>query len=594
MVQEQTTATAPPARRVTLKVVTLPEAVTVSNLAQRIRVDSIQMVKQLMRMGVFANVTQVIDFDTASGALRAFGYSARRASESAKSAAGTVAEEDDTQLMPRSPVVTILGHVDHGKTTLLDAIRKTNVVAREAGGITQHIGAYQVEYNSHSITFLDTPGHQAFTAMRARGAQVTDIAVLVVAADDGVMPQTVEAIDHIKAAGVPIVVAINKIDMPNADGDRVKRQLSEQELVVEEWGGEVIAVAVSAKQQTGIEELLESIVVVSEVSELKANPDRPAVGVVIEAKMDKSRGPMATVLVQVGTLKLGDNIVVGSSSGRVKALVSDTGRRIKSAGPSTPVEVLGLNTLPAAGDRLAAVPDERTAREQAAEQQRAAQASRTHGTTLEEFRTRLATGQAKEMNLILKTDVQGSIDAIRTALEQLSSEESRVRVIHAATGSINESDVMLAVASQAVIIGFNSRPEPGARRLAEQDEVEIRYYDIIYRLTDDIQAALAGMLEPVTQDVVEGQLEVRAVFSMGKTRMSAGCYVRDGQINRTSTVRVMRNGKVLFDGAVSSLRRFKDDVRQVQAGYECGVALEGFDAYEVGDLVEAHRQQRVG
>ena len=594
MVEERTLAPTTATRRVTLKVVTIPEAITVSNLAQRIHADSVQMVKQLMRMGVFANVTQVIDFDTAAAAVRAFGYSARRAAETARAASGAVAEEHEGQLKPRPPVVTILGHVDHGKTTLLDAVRNSNVVGREAGGITQHIGAYQVEYDGRPITFLDTPGHQAFTAMRARGAQVTDIAVLVVAADDGVMPQTVEAIDHIKAAGVPIVVAINKMDMPDADAERVKRQLSEHELVVEEWGGDVVAVAVSAREQTGIEDLLESIVVVAEVSELKANPDRPAVGVVIEAKVDKGRGPVATILVQTGTLKVGDNVAVGASWGRVKALMSGTGRRTKNAGPSEPVEVLGINGLPSAGDRLDARENEHAAREQATGQQRTNEASRARGLTLEAFGARLNTGQAKEMNLVLKTDVQGSIDAIKTALEQLSSEERRVRIIHAATGSINESDVTLAVASQAVIIGFNSRPEPGARRLAEQDEVEVRFYDIIYRLTDDIQAALEGMLKPTIQDVVEGQLEVRAVFPLGKNRVSAGCYVVEGQITRSSVARLLRNGKVLFDGPVNSLRRFKDDVRQVQAGYECGVALENFNDFSVGDVIEAHRQQRAG
>jgi translation initiation factor IF-2 len=594
MTEEQSTAQATQTRRVTLKVVTLPEAITVGNLAQRIHSEPILVVKQLMRMNVFANVTQVIDFDTAAVALRAFGYSARKATETAKAVAGAVAEEDASLLKPRPPVVTILGHVDHGKTTLLDAIRRTNVVAREAGGITQHIGAYQVDYNGHPITFLDTPGHQAFTAMRARGAQVTDVAVLVVAADDGVMPQTEEAIDHIKAAGVPIIVAINKMDAPGADAERVKRQLSEHQLVVEEWGGEVIAVPVSAKQRTGIEDLLESILVVTEVAELKANPDRPAMGVVIEAEMDKSRGPVTRVLVQTGTLKVGDNLVVGTSWGRVKALTSDTGRRLKSAGPATPVEVLGISVLPAAGDRFIAAADEHAARELAAEHQRSAQASRAHGVTLEDFRARAATAGVKEMNLILKTDVQGSIGAIQTALDQLASGESRVRVIHAATGSINESDVMLAVASQAVIIGFNARPEPGARRLADQDGVDIRYYDIIYRLTDDIQAALAGMLEVVAKDVVEGRLEVRAVYPLGKTRASAGCYVTEGQIARGAMARVMRGGKQVFDGPIASLRRFKDDVRQVAAGYECGVTLDGFNDYVVGDTIEAHRQQRAG
>ena len=592
--EEQGSTQATQTRKVTLKVLTVPEAIPVGVLADRIQVEPVQVIKQLMRIGVFANINQVIDFATASTILRTFGYSAKETQEVAATKSGAVTEEDEAQLPERPPIVTILGHVDHGKTTLLDAIRKTNVVDQEAGGITQHIGAYQVEHNGHTITFLDTPGHEAFTAMRARGAQVTDVAILVVAADDGVMPQTAEAIDHIKAAGVPIVVAINKMDVPDADPEKVKRQLSEHELVVEDWGGDVIAVPVSAKQGTGVDDLLESLLVVTEVAELKANPDREAVGVVVESRMDKSRGPTATVLVQTGTLHVGDNVVVGTTRGRVKALVSDIGRRVKSAGPSMPVEVLGISELPAAGDGLVAVLDERTARELATENQRAAQAARGHGLTLEEFHSRASTGQAKEMNLILKTDVQGSIDAVRTALEQLSSEETRVRLIHAATGSITESDVMLAVASDAIIIGFNVRAEPGARRQADQDSVEIRQYEIIYRLTEDIEAALAGLLEPVIQDVVEGRLEVRAVFSLRKSRTSAGCYVLDGQLSRSSTARVLRNGQQLFDGPVFSLRRFKDDVRQVTAGYECGIALDGFNDYEVGDIIEAHRQQRAG
>jgi translation initiation factor IF-2 len=592
--EEQGSTQATQTRKVILKVLTVPEAIPVGVLADRIQVEPVQVIKQLMRIGVFANINQIIDFDTASTVLRTFGYSAKETQESAATKSGAVAEEDEAQLQERPPIVTILGHVDHGKTTLLDTIRKTNVVDQEAGGITQHIGAYQVEHNGHTITFLDTPGHEAFTAMRARGAQVTDVAILVVAADDGVMPQTAEAIDHIKAAGVPIVVAINKIDMPNADPERVKRQLTEHELVVEDWGGDVIAVPVSAKQGIGVDDLLESLLVVTEVAELKANPDREAVGVVVESRMDKSRGPTATVLVQTGTLHVGDNVVVGTTRGRVKALVNDIGRRVKSAGPSMPVEVLGISELPVAGDGIVAVRDERTARELAAENQRAAQASRGHGLTLEEFHSRATTGQAKEMNLILKTDVQGSIDAVRTALEQLSNEAARVRLIHTAPGSITESDVMLAVASDAVIIGFNVRAEPGARRQADQDGVEIRQYEIIYRLTEDIEAALAGLLEPVIHDVVEGRLEVRALFSLGKTRTSAGCYVLDGQLSRSSTARVLRNGEQLFDGSVISLRRFKDDVRQVTAGYECGIALDGFNDYEVGDVIEAHRQQRAG
>jgi translation initiation factor IF-2 len=587
---EQEAAEASQTRRVTLRVLNLPEAIPIGAFAERMNLEAVQVIKQLMRSGIFASVNQIIDFDTALPVARAFGFAARKAEDSKIAATSEVAE-DPAQLEPRPPVVTILGHVDHGKTTLLDTIRKANVAAKETGGITQNIGAYQVEYKSHPITFLDTPGHEAFTAMRARGAQVTDIAVLVVAADDGVMPQTAEAINHIKAAGVPIVVAINKIDMPAADPERVKRQLSEHELVVEDWGGDVISIPVSAKVGSGIDDLLESILLVAEVGEFKANPHREAVGIVVEAQMDKNRGPLATVLVKTGTLKVGDNVVVGSTRGRVKALVNDQGRRVQAAAPSMPVEVLGISDLPGAGDSLMVVADERTGKDIVAQRQREAQLSRRHTATLEEMSAGVATGDIKEMNLVLKTGVQGSIDAVRSALEQLTSKQARVRIIHAASGSINESDVMLAEASSAVIVGFDVRIEPGAQRLADQDDVEIRHYDIIYRLTEEVERALAGLLEPVVRDVVEGKLEVRAVFSLTKTRQSAGCIVLEGRLGRNSTARVLRDGTVLFDGPVTSLRRFKDDVREVTSGYECGLALDGFSDYQVGDIIEAHRVQ---
>ncbi len=593
MVDQQTHGQATATRRVTLRALPLGEAVTVGTLAQRMNVEAVQVIKQLMRAGVFANINQVIDFDTAAVVARTFGYAARKVEE-ASSTAGAVAEEDSAHLIERPPVVTILGHVDHGKTTLLDAIRKTNVVAKEAGGITQHIGAYQAVHEGHRITFIDTPGHEAFTAMRARGAQVTDIAVLVVAADDGVMPQTVEAIDHIKAAKVPIVVAINKIDLPDADPEKVRRQLSEHDLLVEKWGGDVIDVEVSAKARLGLDDLLESILLVAELAELKANPDRAGVGVVVEAKLDKARGPVATVLVQTGTLRVGDYFVVGPARGRVKALADEAGRRVKSAGPSTPVEVLGMNDLPGAGDRLVVVADEKTARDTVAERQRREEMQRARGSTLEELGSRISAGQTKELNLVLKTDVHGSIDAVKQALEQLSTPETQVRIIHAATGGITESDVLLAVASEAIIIGFNVRADQGAQRLADQDGVQIRHYNIIYRLTEDIEAALKGMLEPSYQDVVEGKLEVRAVFSLGRGRKSAGCYVTDGKASRGAMARVLRGGKELFDGHIASLRRFKDDVREVATGYECGLAVEGFGDFEVGDLIEVHREQKVG
>ena len=591
MVEEpQRSATA--TRRVTLRALPIGEAIAVGVLAERMRVEPVQVIKQLMRGGVFASINQIIDFDTAAGVARVFGYAARKVEDSVSAAGGGVAEDESADLETRPAVVTVLGHVDHGKTTLLDAIRRTNVVAREAGGITQHIGAYQVVHNGTPVTFIDTPGHEAFTAMRARGAQVTDIAVLVVAADDGVMPQTVEAIDHIKAAEVPIIVAINKMDSANADPERVRRQLSEHEFVVEKWGGDVIDVEVSAKAGDGIPDLLESIELVAEVAELKANPKRPGVGVVVEAELDRNRGVLARILVQTGTLRVGDHIVVGSTRGRVKALVNAEGKRTHNAGPSMPVEVLGLSELPGAGDRLVVVPDEKTARATVAERLRREDLNRVRGATLEEMGARISSGQTKELRLILKTDVQGSIAAVRQALERLSTPETQIRLIHSGTGAVTESDVMLAVASDAIVIGFNVRPDQGAQRLADQDNVQIRRYDIIYRLTEDVEKALHGLLEPTIQDVTEGTAEVRAVFSLGRNRKSAGCYVTDGKLTRGARGRVIRDGETVFDGAIAGLRRFKDDVREVATGYECGVSLEGFNDFQEGDIIEAHRQQR--
>ena len=586
--QRSATAT----RRVTLRALPIGEAIAVGVLAERMRVEPVQVIKQLMRGGVFASINQIIDFDTAAGVARVFGYAARKVEDSVSAAGGGVAEDESADLETRPAVVTVLGHVDHGKTTLLDAIRRTNVVAREAGGITQHIGAYQVVHNGTPVTFIDTPGHEAFTAMRARGAQVTDIAVLVVAADDGVMPQTVEAIDHIKAAEVPIIVAINKMDTADADPERVRRQLSEHEFVVEKWGGDVIDVEVSAKASQGIDDLLESIELVAEVAELKANPKRPGVGVVVEAELDRNRGVLARVLVQTGTLRVGDHIVVGSTRGRVKALVNAEGKRTHNAGPSMPVEVLGLSELPGAGDRLVVVPDEKTARATVAERLRREDLNRARGATLEEMGARISSGQTKELRLILKTDVQGSVAAVRQALEQLSTSETQIRLIHTGTGAITESDVLLAVASDAIIIGFNVRPDQGAQRLADQDNVQIRRYDIIYRLTEDVEKALHGLLEPTIQDVTEGTAEVRAVFSLGRSRKSAGCYVTDGKLTRGARGRVIRGGEAIFDGPIAGLRRFKDDVREVATGYECGVSLEGFNDFEEGDIIESHRQQR--
>ena len=593
MVEQPEESQATATRKVTLRALRLGDAITVGTLAERMQVDPVLIIKQLMRTGVFASINQVVDYDTAAAIARPFGYVARRAADAVSVAAGAVAEDESADLSPRPPVVTILGHVDHGKTTLLDTIRSSDLVSAEAGGITQHIGAYQVDRNDFPITFIDTPGHEAFTAMRARGTQVTDIAVLVVAADDGVMPQTVEAIDHIKAAGVPIIVAINKMDSPKADAEKVRRQLSEKDLVVEKWGGDVVDVEVSAKTGDGVDDLLEAIQLVAEVAELKADPNRPGVGVVVEARRDKSRGTLATVLVQTGSLHVGDYIVVGNTRGRVKALVNNEGRRVKIAGPSMPIEVLGISDLPGAGDRLVVVPNEKTARETVNERQRREDA-RGRGATLEEVGSRISSGEIKQMNLVLKTDVQGSIEAVRQSLEQLSTPDVQVRIIHAAAGSITESDVLLAVASSAVVVGFNVGPEPGARRQADQDGVQIRRYDIIYRLSEDIQKALTGMLEPTFEDITEATLEIRAVFSLGRRAKSAGCFVTSGKVTRGGKARVIRDSKEIYDGAIAGLRRFKDDVREVAEGYECGLTIEGFTDYQVGDVVEVHRQQQVG
>ncbi len=581
----------PTTRRVVLKALPLPDAITVAALAERMGVDPVTLMKQLMRGGTFASINDAIDYETAAVAVRPFGFSARKQEEAARKASSSalaeMSETDEESLVVRPPIVTVLGHVDHGKTSLLDAIHKTDVAAGEAGGITQHIGAYQVEYEGSPITFIDTPGHEAFTAMRARGAQVTDIAVLVVAADDGVMPQTAEAIDHIRAADVPMLVAINKSDLPDANPERIRRQLSEREVLVEKWGGDVLDVEVSAKTGDGIDDLLASIQLLAELAELRANPDRAAMGVVIEAKMDKSRGPLATVLVQTGTLRRSDMLVAGAAHGRVKALIDYRGQRTEKALPSMPVEVLGMSELPEAGDRVVVVSGERAAREVTQERQRLADERRA--VTLQDLGGR-STG-ATDLPLVLKTDVSGSVDAVRKSLEGLKEGDAQVRIIHAAAGAVTENDVLLANASHAVIIGFNARIEPGAKMLADQGQAEIRNYNIIYRLIEDVEAALRGLLEPTSQDVVEGQLEVRAVFDLSRGRRSAGGYVTDGHVTRGAMARVLRNGQVLFDGPIASLRRFKDDVRQVQSGYECGLTVNGFNEFEEGDIIEAHRIQ---
>jgi translation initiation factor IF-2 len=550
-----------------------------------------------------ASINQVIDFDTAAIVAHDLGFEPEPAvhaeiaiaPEAVEAVAPTEGEAGEN-LQPRPPVVTLMGHVDHGKTSLLDVIRESDVAGGEAGGMTQHIGAYQVKVKDQRITFLDTPGHEAFTAMRARGGRVADIAVLVVAADDGVMPQTVEAIDHAKAANVPIIVALNKIDLPQANQDRVKQQLAEHSLVLEEWGGDVICVPVSAKTKEGIENLLENILVVAEVSDLKADPDRPARGVVVEAGMDTNRGPIATVLVQRGTLHQGDIVVVGETFGRVKAMFNEHGRRIKSAEPSSPAKVLGLSAVPAAGEVFAAVPDERTARTIVTQRQRQREAAafrERRSLSLDTLFGEISAGKVKELNIILKTDVQGSVEPIRTSLERLSTSEVHVKIIHSGSGSITESDVLLALASKGIIIGFNTRPEPGALRLAEIEGVEINLYSIIYQLVEDVEKALKGLHEPVFKDVVDGHAEVRQVFKISRQGNVAGCYIRDGAVSRNSLVRVTRGSEIVAESDISSLRRFKDDVREVQAGYECGITLTNFDGFQEGDVLEFYHRERV-
>ena len=578
-----------------LRTVELPAAITVNDLATLLDVGPVEIIKELMRGGYMLTINDVVEHDIATIVARVFGYHATEVADSEEGAGslviGTEGEDPDA-LTERPPVVTILGHVDHGKTTLLDTIRRTNVVAGEAGGITQHIGAYQVEYNGSPITFLDTPGHAAFTAMRARGARVTDIAVLVVAADDGIMPQTVEAIDHARAADVPMMVAINKSDLPSADPDRVKRQLSENDLLVEEWGGDVIAVPLSALKGDGVDELLENLLVVAEVSELKANPDRSAKGIVVEARIDKSKGSVATLLVQTGTLSVGDSMVIGTVRGRVKALLTETGERIEAAGPSRPVEVLGLDSIPEAGEVFEIVEDEKVARRMVQDRQRQIDRDLASGPTLEDVHARIEAGDVKALNLIVKTDVQGTIEAVRTALDRLSSHETRLNLVHIASGSITESDVLLATASQAIVVGFNSPVEPGARTLANQNGVEIRFYDVIYHLTEDIERALEGMLEPVYDDVLDGRAMVRAVFDISRRGKVAGVYVSDGRIARDATIHVLRGGQELFAGRIASLKHFKDDVRSLATGFEGGVRLDGFADFLEGDILEAYRSER--
>ena len=585
-------------RRAQTRVLVLPETMSVQRLSELTDQNPIDVIKQLMRNGIMASMNQIIDFQMATLVTTAFGIHTTMAEPepavtAASAAAGARTAEDEASLTPRQPVVTILGHVDHGKTALLDTIRRTQVAEHEVGGITQHIGAYQAEFNDQRITFLDTPGHAAFTAIRARGAQVTDIAVLVVAADDGIMPQTVEALNHAKAAKIPIIVAINKMDLPGADPERVKRQLSEQDLLVEDWGGDIISSEVSAKTGDGIDALMENILLVAELAELKANPNKPASGTIIEARLDRKRGPTATLLVSEGTLKVGDYVAAGATWGRVRALTDERGQTIKEALPGTPAELLGFNSTPEAGDLLSAAPNERTARFKAEERQKSAtsQPGQSRALTLEEVVHQTA-GNVKELNLVLKADVKGSVEAVRGALEVLADGDIKVRVLHSGSGAITESDIMLASASSAIVIGFNIGAETSAERLALRLGVEIRHYNIIYQLIDDIELALHGMLEPVYTDVVFGTAEIREVFSSRRGVQIAGCRVTEGHINRGSDVRVSRNGKIIHEATITTLRHFRDEVTEITAGMDCGVVIQGFNDYEVGDIMEAHRQER--
>jgi len=584
------------------KVIEVPDLITVRELADLMEVSPIDVIKTLMEDGIMASINQSIDYETAAIVAEDMGFQAKERVPPAPEVVPLPEKpprppEGEARLPLRPPVVTVMGHVNHGKTSLLDVIRRTNVVAGEAGGITQHIGAYQVERKDKRITFIDTPGHEAFTAMRARGAQVTDIAVLVIAADDGVMLQTIEAIDHARAAEVPIIVALNKMDKNNADPERVKKQLADIGFPVEEWGGDVICVPVSAKEQTGIDDLLEAILLVTEMSELRADPNCPAVGTVIEGSLDRSMGPMASVLVQNGTLKLGDNIVVGDICGKVRAMFDDEGKRVKRAGPSMPVAVLGLPTVPQAGEAFEVLPDDSSARVLAAEraeERRQAVPRPPRIVSLDDLYARIQAGKVKELNIILKVDVQGSIEPLRESLEKLSTEELKVRFIRQATGNITESDIMLAIASQAIVIGFNVQADPAARLMAEVEGVDVRFYNVIYDLIEDIEKAVKGLLEPKYEEVVIGHAEVRAIFNIPHKGKVAGLYVNDGKVTRDALARITRGeGEVVYDGQVSSLKRFAEDVKEVNSGYECGLGLEGFEDFKEGDIIELYRKERV-
>ena len=577
--------------------VKIPDEIGVGELAERLEVPATEVIKKLMLLGVMASISQSVDYETASLIAEDFGAIVEKEIIlTREDILFNDFEDTEEQLETRSPVVVVMGHVDHGKTSLLDAIRSTNVIDTEAGGITQHIGAYRVRINDRKITFLDTPGHEAFTAMRARGAQVTDIAILVVAADDGIMPQTIEAINHAKAANVGIIVAINKIDKDGANPDRIKQELTEHGLVPEDWGGDTICVEISAKHRQNIEELLEMVILVADMRELKANPNRRAKGTVIEAKLDKGRGPVASILVQNGTLKSGDTVVVGTSFGHIRAMFDDKGKAVKKAGPSVPVEILGLDSVPEGGEIFYAVDDERMAkqvieaRKQKLKEERLTQ---SNVVTLDDFFNKVQEGQIKDLNIIIKADVNGSVEAVKQSLEKLSNDEVRINVVHAGVGAIRESDVMLAYTSNAIIVGFNVRPDAGATASAEAQGVDIRLYRVIYTAIEEIEAAMKGMLDPTYKEEVTGHAEIRQTFKVSGVGTIAGCYVTDGTITRNTQVRIVRDGIVIHEGELASLKRFKDDVKEVNSGYECGLSIERFNDIKEGDVVEGFKMVEI-
>ena len=583
-------------KKIPVKVM-IPDEISVGELASRMKRTAADVVKGLIKLGVMASVSEIIDFDTAAIVAEEMGCKVEKEVHvTIEEQLFDEREDREEELEPRDPVVVVMGHVDHGKTSLLDAIRKTKVTEGEAGGITQHIGAYRVKVNDKQITFLDTPGHAAFTSMRARGAQVTDIAILVVAADDGVMPQTIEAINHAKAANVPIIVAVNKIDKPGANPDRVLQQLTEYEIVPEEWGGDTIVCQISAKFGQGIENLLEMVLLTAEMADLKANPNRKAHGTVIEAKLDKGRGPVATLLVQNGTLHTGDTVIAGTAVGRVRAMTNDDGKKIQEAGPSVPVEIIGLAEVPGAGDIFDAVDDEKMARElveQRKDKEKEERNKQFHKVTLDNLFASIQEGEMKELNIIVKADVQGSVEAIRASLEKLSNDEVRVKVIHGAVGAINESDVMLAAASGAIIVGFNVRPDRVATDSAHQQGVDMRMYRVIYDCIEEMEQAMKGMLEPKFKEVVLGHAEVRQVFKITGAGAVAGCYVQDGTIRRNAEVRVVRDGIVFHEGHLNTLKRFKDDVKEVASGYECGMSIENYNDIKEQDIIECFVMEEV-